>query len=192
LLPESSAVVVVSVPSPEQQQQQQRRCPPFTIKCYSLNEAVEKFISVRKYVRDSLEFAEYGKFISLTYQNFFFVKWTFFPCIAIKLSRFQKLHYFLMLQSEKAFTAKFGNEEKQGLEESTPIVATSIWIDQKTLYFIQDLKDNGTICFLSFTGILFQPNTIHETITSNANWLFILSIWKNSYIYSFFSAWEAF
>ncbi len=31
-----------------------------------------------------------------------------------------------MLQSEKAFTAKFGNEEKQGLEESTPIVATSI------------------------------------------------------------------
>jgi len=61
LLPESSAVVVVSVPSPEQQQQQQRRCPRFTIKCYSLSEAVEKFISVRKYVRDSLEFAEYGK-----------------------------------------------------------------------------------------------------------------------------------
>ena len=43
--------------------EEQRRCCkcPSSVKCYSFSEAVDKFISVRKYVRDSLEFAEYGK-----------------------------------------------------------------------------------------------------------------------------------
>jgi hypothetical protein len=58
---------------PEQQQQQTRwKCPPFKVKCYSLSEAVEKYISVRQYVRDSLEFAEYGKNVSFRQISVYF------------------------------------------------------------------------------------------------------------------------